>query len=300
MESVAKDAQWFHGLGPPIDNPTYDATQTFYPPMFLTEWWWALKAWLYTPDRPTSPDPYQPNKWVDIVAGMLSSVKNDILDASSTLLRYNGVFTSWPDFEANTGSLYSMRFRTACHQAGLDHLDGDIVSYLGLSSDGILLEESDESPFSMLVISYNAASLGITLIIRDDGLVWPGRLVESPESGAARRHVTGYWDNIKELLEAVVHDSVVDHLLLLGDHAYDPGLIMVINDMIMANNNINSSILDRYHSKGVDMDLPVYTAARQAARTAWRMIERKCGGREDPATNNAHLELQVLSVNGFE
>jgi len=55
--------------------------------------------------------------------------------------------------------------------------------------------------------------------------------------------------------------------------------------------NINSSTLGRYRSKDVDMNLPVYTAARQAARTAWRMIERKCGGREDPATNNAHLKL---------
>ncbi|KAL2818071.1 hypothetical protein BJX63DRAFT_429395 [Aspergillus granulosus] len=299
MKSLAEDAQQFHSLRPP-EELTYEPTQTFYPPLFIMEWWSSLKAWYTTDDTYSTPDPYLPDKWVEVVADMLSRIKSEILDTFDPPLQYEGVFTTWPDFEANTGSLYSVRFRLACRQAGLEHLDGDIVSYHALQYDGIAGDQWDEGdyetsgPLAMLVVSYNTASLGISLITREAGMLWPRRLVDSPRHRPALSHGSEYWDNVKWLLEDVIQDETVDHILLLGSHAYDADLIQAVDDVIQSHGNINSSILGRYRS-GIsnmhDENLPVFTAARQAAVVARWIMEANACTSNDQMADHVHLEL---------
>jgi hypothetical protein len=264
----------------------------------MMEWWWAIRAWFTTDPDPPS-DPYQPDRWVDAVADTLSSVKSNILDTFDSA-GPDRVFTTWPDFEGGTGSLYRVRFRLACRLAGLDHLDGEIASYHALGYDGIVVDDDHDEdgapsgPRAMLVISYSAASLGVTLNIRDGGIVWPRRLVESPDLGAARNSEATYWQSVKLLLEEVVQDEPVDHILLLGPQAYDADLIRAVRDVVEQHENINSSILERY--RGVDLDtrdenLPVFMAARQAAAVARDIITARSCVIDDKATSEVHSEL---------
>jgi hypothetical protein len=263
------------------------------------EWWWTLRAWLTTQPE-TAPDPYQPDGWVNVVADTLSTIKSDILDPLGST-GYNQVFTIWPDFESGTGSLYRVRFRLACRRAGLEHLDGEIVSWHALGYNGIVVEQDEDEddkalgPRAMLVISYNAASLGITLNIRDGGIVWPRRLVESPEHGAALSNDSAYWGSVKGLLEDVIQDEPVDHLLLLGSHAYNVDVIKAVHDVVEQHENINSSILERYHGQAADArdeNLPVFTAARQAAAVAKDIIRaRSCDNPNNVTSSKVHLEL---------
>ncbi|KAL2845095.1 hypothetical protein BJX68DRAFT_269281 [Aspergillus pseudodeflectus] len=297
MRSLAEDARQFDGLGPRMDC-THEPTQTFYPPLFMMEWWRAIRAWFHTDTNPPS-DPYQPDRWVDTIADTLSSIKSDILDTLDLPVS-DRVFTTWPDFEAGTGSLYRVRFRLACHRAGLDHLDGEIASYHALGYDGILVEDDQDEdgvpagPRAMLVISYSAASLGVTLNIRDGGIVWPRRLVENPELGAARNSDATYWGSVKLLLEEVVQDEPVDHILLLGPQAYDAGLIRAVLEVVDQHENINSSVLERYRGADLDMrdeDLPVFMAARQAAAVARDIITARSCVVDEKATSEVHSEL---------
>ncbi|KAL3441088.1 hypothetical protein BJX65DRAFT_289319 [Aspergillus insuetus] len=300
MRSLAEDARIFHGLGGPPVDCTSETTQTFYPPLFIRDWWWALRAW-YGIDTETVPDPYQPDGWVDVVADTLSSIKSDILNPLGST-GYDQIFTTWPDFEASTGSLYRVRFRLACRRAGFEHLDGEIVSWHALGYDGIVLEqdedEDDEAldPRAMLVISYNAASLGITLNIRDGGVVWPRRLIESLEHGAAQSNgSSAYWDSVKLLLGEVIQDEPVDHILLLGSHAYEADLIRAVQDVVEQHENIKASILERYHGQAVDArdeNLPMFMAARQAAAVARDIIRaRSCDIPNNVTSSEVHLEL---------
>jgi hypothetical protein len=264
------------------------------------EWWWTLRAWLTTQPLPeTAPDPYQPDRWVDVVADTLSTIKSEILDPLGST-GYDRVFTTWPDFEAGTGSLYRVRFRLACRRAGLHHLDGEIISWHALGYDGIVVEqggdEDDQAsgPRAMLVISYNAASLGITLNIRDGGIIWPRRLVERPEHGAALNNDSTYWESFKHLLEDVIQDEPVDHILILGSHAYDADLIQAIHDVLEQHENINSSILERYHGPSANIHdeyLPVFMAARQAAAVGSDIITERFCDSSGKKTSEVHLEL---------
>ncbi|KAJ0415246.1 hypothetical protein BJY00DRAFT_318007 [Aspergillus carlsbadensis] len=302
MRSVAEDARQFHGLGPAVQL-TYETTRTFYPPLFVMEWWWEFRAWYTTTDTHIPPDPYQPDKWVDIVADTLSAIKSDIL-APLNLQGYDHVFTTWPDFEANTGSLYKMRFRLACQRAGLQHLDGDVASYHALQYDGIPADQDEDldlapsGPRAMLVINSNAASLGVTLVVREVGMLWPRRLVESPEHGAALCNGSTYWESVKALLDDVIQDEPVDHILLLGSHAYDADLIRAVYEVIGQHANINSSILDRYRASALDLelnlrdgDLPVFMAARRGAGVARGTIKARPCETGQKATRDVHLEL---------
>jgi hypothetical protein len=267
------------------------------------EWWRTLRAWLTTRPLPeTAPDPYQPDGWVDIVADSLSTIKSNILDPLGST-GYDRVFTTWPDFEAGTGSLYRVRFRLACRRAGLEHLDGEIVSWHALGYDGIVVEqgedegEDDEAsgPRAMLVISYNAASLGITLNIRDGGIVWPRRLVESPDHGAALNNgSSAFWESVKGLLGDVIQDEPVDHILILGSHAYDADLIQAVHDVVGQHENINSSILGRHRGQATDTrdeNCPVFMTARQAAAVASDIIRERSCHSSGKKTSEVHLEL---------
>ncbi|KAL2822696.1 hypothetical protein BDW59DRAFT_163679 [Aspergillus cavernicola] len=276
MRSLAEGAKIFHNPNPLTEQQLqlHESARTFYPSPFIRDWWWSLKAWnnrileqiglsAHPADEANAPNPYTPDKWIDVVADMLLNTKSTIIDTVDPPLKYNNVL------------------------AGLGHLDGYIVSYNSLQYDGKEVEFNEwgeegytpSGPYAMLVVSYNAASLGITLNTRQLGTPWPERLVESPQHGANQRNGSEeYWDEVKELLEDVIWDEAVDHVLLLGSHAYDTDLIRAIQGIVEGHTNINSSILDRYSSSGSDTlrdgNLPLFTAARQAAE-----IARKYGDR---------------------
>ncbi|KAL3475916.1 hypothetical protein BJX99DRAFT_228852 [Aspergillus californicus] len=300
MAALAEDIGTFRSFEAAMEHTqTHPAKRTFYPAPFIRDWWRALQdlylSILHEFQLPLPadthyppPDPYLPDKWVDIVADtMLSQIKSDIMTSVHPPLKYFSVVTSWPDFESGTNSLYSMRFRRACALAGLEHIAGNTVSYYALEYDGIAVDESKKwveqsykpsGPQAMLVLSYNAASLDVTLNTRKAGVVSPTRLLESPSHGAFRHNGSeGYWHEVKQLIEDVVQEQVVDHLLLLGSHALNTDFIQVVGEVIKKHDNINSAILGRYISSGEefvrDEDLPIFAAARQAAVLARRGME---------------------------
>lgn len=219
-----------------------------------------------TPEEP-------PDEWVYAVAAMLSNIKSVAMDPVNPPLQYNHVLLTWPDFEADTGHIYKDRFRLACHLAGLEQLPrSNVVSFYALQSEWV-----DQNPSAMLVISYNAASLGITLKYRSpDSIAFPEQLVESPQHGAEHTlrdtDPARYWAEVKVLLETVIGTRTVDCLLLLGSHAPDPSLLQAIKDVVQRHQESDPSIpnccmLSVSQGEG-DEDSPMFTAARRASEVA--------------------------------
>ncbi|GFF44128.1 hypothetical protein IFM46972_07445 [Aspergillus udagawae] len=131
----------------------------------------------------------------------------------------------------------------------------------------------------MLVINYNAASLGITLNTPMDGdrdFPWPLRLAEdgghAAESELAQNDPAKFWHEVRDLLRTVIGNETVDYLLLLDSHARDPGLFQAVKDVLEDQADINLSILDRYNPAiphdSQDEDEPLFTVARAASRIA--------------------------------
>ncbi|KAL4884226.1 hypothetical protein BJY04DRAFT_215655 [Aspergillus karnatakaensis] len=254
------------------DTQTYSPRARFYPPIYVTNWMCELRDYIVsiqeklhirTPAPPREPTyPSVSNAYAEpLLEGMFAKIKSELIDPLRPPLEHNDIFLTWPDFEAHT-----------------------VVSYHALEHDGIELDEFDlllaqgydyesSGPKAMLVLSYNEASLGITLHTRVMGGVEPWRLAESPEYGASNNNGSGiYWDGVKKLIEDIIQEKPVDHLLLLGSHAYNGEFIKTVGEVLETHPNINSSILDRYNSSKADTVLdeivPLFMAARQAAKLA--------------------------------
>ncbi|KAF7168435.1 hypothetical protein CNMCM5623_001488 [Aspergillus felis] len=216
-----------------------------------------------------------PDDWIYTIAAMLSEIKSAALDTLVPPLKYNDVYLTWPDFVAGTGHNYKSRFGLACRLAGLEGIGGNVASSHALKHERTYESDLD----AMLVISYNAASLGITLNPPLDGdrdFPWPLRLVE--DGGHAAEHEllqkdpAKYWQEVRGLLRTVIGNETVDYLLLLGSHARDPGLFQAVKDVLEGQPDIDLSILDRYNPAiphdSQDEDEPLFMLARVASMIA--------------------------------
>jgi hypothetical protein len=101
-----------------------------------------------------------PDDWIYDIAAMLSEIKSAALDMLVPPLKYNYMGLTWPDFKANTAYIYKSHFELACRIAGLEG-----IGSANITSDYTLLYEGacKKCLAAMPVISYNTASLGITL-----------------------------------------------------------------------------------------------------------------------------------------
>ncbi|GIJ92509.1 hypothetical protein Asppvi_001787 [Aspergillus pseudoviridinutans] len=229
---------------------------------------------------PSVPIAELPDDWVYTIAAMLSTIKLAALDTLVPPLQYNYVLLTWPDFEADTGHIYKGRFELACRLAGLEDLGrSNIASYYALRNRGT---HGSDHP-AMLVISYNAASLGITLntlLDEDEAFPWPLRLVEDSDHAAEhallQKDPAKYWHEVRDLLRMVIGNETVDYHLL-GSHARDHGLFQAVKDVLEGQPDANLSILDRYDPaiphENQDKDEPLFTLARKASRAARHGME---------------------------
>jgi hypothetical protein len=220
-----------------------------------------------------------PDDWVYTIASMLSKIKSAALDTLVPPLQYNYVHLTWPDFEADTGHIYKDRFGLACRLAGLGGIGEGNIGNIA-SKYALLYERTRESDLAaMLVINYNAASLGITLNTLMEGdrdFPWPLRLVEdsghAAEDELLQTDPANNWREVRDLLRTVIGDEIVDYLLLLGSHARDPGLFQAVRDVLEGQPDVDLSILDRYNPaiprESQDKDEPLFTVAREASRVA--------------------------------
>ncbi|KAL2855924.1 hypothetical protein BJY01DRAFT_243103 [Aspergillus pseudoustus] len=128
-----------------------------------------------------------------------------------------------------------------------------------------------------LVVSYNAASLG--LVLRSTGGYDWLQLVRAPESPAHGAELAQHneprehWYQVQNLLESVIDDEPINHALLLGSHAKDPDLLSALKEVLLnRHDNIMPSVLDRYMSPDSGLrqgkDRLLFHRARAAATTA--------------------------------
>ncbi|KAH8696475.1 hypothetical protein BGW36DRAFT_360310 [Talaromyces proteolyticus] len=261
------------------------------------EYWWSPYTWYRSAQRMPQLSEEQ-SRLRDVghladdsfkaIADMLSRVKSSAMNNIDPPLDYNYVLVTRPDFEQ--GYMHNDGFRLACYLAGLDNLPwGNIVSGYALRYEGVDNACDDEGwgkycdlskpnlP-TLLVVSYNAASLGVTLNTRFLGLMpSPECLNENPTLGAGQANTTNpealakYWTEIRESIESVIGNATVNYLLLLGSHALDPDLLRVLEDVIDSRDDIDQSILDRYTKPFPSQDdkaRALFAGARDAAMVA--------------------------------
>ncbi|KAF7125334.1 hypothetical protein CNMCM5793_001512 [Aspergillus hiratsukae] len=216
-----------------------------------------------------------PDDWIYDIAAMLSEIKSAALDILVPPLKYNYVGLTWPDFEAGTAHIYKDRFELACRVAGLEGISANIASNYAL-----LYERTRKKGLAaMLVINYNAASLGITLntpLHGDRDFPWPLRLVKDGDHAAEhellQKDPAKYWREVRDLLRTVIGNETVDYLVLLGSHARNPGLFEAVKDVLEGQPDVDLSILDRYDPaisrEGQDEDESLFTVAREASIVA--------------------------------
>ncbi|KAL3445313.1 hypothetical protein BJX65DRAFT_281493 [Aspergillus insuetus] len=247
-------------------------------------WWYNFPIWrrqLVNHFYPQSAPEYFSDEWIRAVTAILSEVKSTTMDTLDPPLEFNDVYLSWPDPLYYMRETYKERFQLACHLAGLKTLGnaGTIVSIATLQNEGIDFYPDklmEDDPRAMLLISYNLASLGITLKIRDE---WhfpePVQVIESPAHGA--EHVQhddpkSYWGQVQELLETTIGDTPVDYVVLIGSHAREPNFLHALEEVFDRHDNIQPSVLERYKGTdfglGEDKDDLLFLGARAAAATA--------------------------------
>ncbi|KAL3483445.1 hypothetical protein BJX62DRAFT_220276 [Aspergillus germanicus] len=173
---------------------------------------------------------------------MLSKVKSVALDPLHPPLEFHDVYLTWPDALYDTSNVHSERFSLACHLAGLRAIryTGTIVSRAALELEGVdfYQKRSDPAPpTAILVVSYNAASVGITRYYTDEwGFLEIKHAVERPEYGSEaclNQKVSGQcWTGVRELIQDVLAGEVVDYALLLGSHSNDPRLLTTLKEIL--------------------------------------------------------------------
>jgi hypothetical protein len=128
---------------------------------------------------------------------MLLDLKNLTLAVQPSIV-HNLVILSYPDFKARTHHIYKDRFLIACDQAGLEQLSTiskvmsqaaleyyDIVNCEDGTLDPLWHDSSDEQISAVLIVTYNEASLGTTLLNRWFGMLIPDRVGENFNHGAS-------------------------------------------------------------------------------------------------------------------
>jgi hypothetical protein len=229
---------------------------------------------------------------VTAIAAMLSDIKRGAMDVLDPPLKYNHVLLSWPDFEYEFA--HTDRIHLASSLAGINDFQwhGSIASRFALAQEGVskacydpekdmedtLCDPSLPNLPTILVVSYNTASLSVTLHTRLWGeMLWPERLMESPALGASFANATcqgdptEYWIKVEESIASVIGNTTIDYILLLGSHARDPKLLGAIKGVVDRCGNIDPSILDHYmayRSSPDDEASELFAAARGAAVNA--------------------------------
>ncbi|KAJ5134795.1 hypothetical protein N7476_002000 [Penicillium atrosanguineum] len=166
MKTLSEDAQNVRNG----KNSTMKRIELPLPNKVLNDWWSPWMWYRFLSDklqpilngRVVPPEEEQPDDWVYTVAYMLSKIKSTAIDPIEPPLKFNYVLLSWPDFEFDTGHLYRGRIQLACRLAGLELMPrSNVVSVFAPASE-YNDEWGNQAEATMLVISYNAASLGIT------------------------------------------------------------------------------------------------------------------------------------------
>jgi hypothetical protein len=218
---------------------------------------------------------------------MLSSLKYTI--ATTHGLSYPHIILSLPDFEVDRVHTHESRLESAVLHAGLEQLHSPTLAsrsalafygigayYPGSESESCL--KGDERIGVVLVISYNEASFGVTLLTRwlDGplwGTLWPRRVSEELELGsrsARRRKDEDYWDAVRDVIEDFVEaGETVDRVMFLGSDARDKKLRDIVRDVVERH-----TPGDELKILGVDADADdgsdetLFAAARGAAMVA--------------------------------
>ncbi|KAL2811820.1 hypothetical protein BDW59DRAFT_155448 [Aspergillus cavernicola] len=196
------------GMNPedtPWPLPAQSQQNTFVP---SKGWGWWI-PWATYPDPIPIPDHYT------AIGSMLATLKLSVLDPLEPPLKYNSVYLSVPDIP-NADWHYTRRFELPCSLAGLEMLGGRVATSHALRYNGVKdwVGPGDEPPphidffypRNMLTISYNAASLGITLSTRDAGWLFTGgRVHQSTRLGADNvNKIMGYWDEVRKLSANII------------------------------------------------------------------------------------------------
>jgi hypothetical protein len=220
------------------------------------------------------------------IADMLSDIKASINTVHQ--LKYPFITLSIPDFETDTGHLYALAFQIAAQEAGLEIFQSaKIASRSALAYYGIEdcygpyenpdpgCPSADERVNVVLSVSYNGASLGVTLLTRwmterrwrHWGTFWPARLSETPSLGGDStlrfEDPDRYWDSIKDTIETSIGSEKVDKVILIGSHANDPGLRRIVDGLLGTTKDFSLG------AKGGSEDA-LYFVARGAAVVARR------------------------------
>ncbi|KAL2785091.1 hypothetical protein BJX66DRAFT_68086 [Aspergillus keveii] len=268
--------------------PWHTIIQTQYIP--YTKWWWPVVWAKFRVQNAISPpnlDPIYPDpipEYYIAIAAMLSDLKSSVLDPLDPPLKYNKVFLSVPDAPPFIYEIVN-RFELPCSLAGLEMLGGDLASLHALKYDGVddWWGPGNEPPAHidfyyprmMLTISFNAASLGVSLSARYLGSRDPIEAFQSPRHGADHiQHINGFWDEVQELLARTIADAPVDHILLIGSHAREVSLVEALARAIERSGDIDPSLLDRYQANASEDDRreELFGSANQATWSArWGM-----------------------------
>ncbi|KAL2802613.1 hypothetical protein BJX63DRAFT_414697 [Aspergillus granulosus] len=227
-------------------------------------WRWGLSLWTWPlfeaaspPAQPTYLNPAAAHDEYASIVSMLSALKSLIFETAQPPLKYHSVYLSIPDIPY-AGWRYNHYFKFLCSLAGLEMLGSSSASLHALQYNGVKnwYGPGDEPPphidffypHNMLTISYNAASLGVSLSTRDGGWVSTAdRVNQSTRHGADNIHaIVGYWDEVRALLLDVIGDAAIDYVLIIGSHAREGDLLQVLQNVITGHGNIDPSVLDRY------------------------------------------------------
>jgi hypothetical protein len=265
-------------------QPWYYTVTTQYIP--YTKWWWPVvwaKFRIQNAISPPNLDPIYPDPLPAhyvAIAAMLSDIKSSVLDPLDPPLKYNKVFLSVPDTPPVIYEIVN-RFELPCSLAGLEMLGGDLASLHALTYDGVDdwwgpgIEPPAHIDFyyprTMLTISFNAASLGVSLSTRYLGGRDPIEAFQTPRHGADNiQHIDGFWDEVQELLARTIADAPVDHILLIGLHAGEVGLVEALARAIERFGHIDPSLLDRYRGSASEDDRreALFGSANQATWSA--------------------------------
>jgi hypothetical protein len=200
------------------------------------------------------------NPWMIPIAEILSDIKASVNAVHQ--LKYPFVTLSVPDFDADAGHKYALPFQIAAQEAGLElFLSANIASRSALAYYGIEdcygpyenpdpgCPSADERVNVVLSVSYNGASLGVTLLTRwmigrrwkGWGTFWPARLSETPSLGGDSplrfEDPDKYWDSIKDAIETSIGSEKVDKVIFIGSHANDPRLRRIVDGLLGTTKN---------------------------------------------------------------